>query len=176
MLLRKINAWISLATTVLLLDHAIFNAVWMLSGFAVTKTANSMPWILFRLMLLHAIISIVLAILGHKGVEKRECKSYPKMNKTTIFQRASGVLLIFLTILHVAGTAGGLHPPKIVHAILPPVFFTIALMHAAISTSKAFITLGIGSAKFIKLADIVMKVICGITLIADVIGFYLYLC
>ena len=52
-------------------------------------------------------------------------------------------------------------------------FFTIVLTHIAISTGKAFITLGIGNAKFIKVVDIVMKVICGATLIAGVIGIYL---
>lgn len=175
MLLRKINAWVSLFTTVLLLDHAIFHAVWMLSGGSIPKNANIMPRILFGLMMVHAIISIVLAILGHKGAEKCKTKSYPKMNKATIIQRAGGVLLIPFTILHIAETAGGMHPPKIVHAIFPPLFFTIALMHVAVSGSKAFITLGIGNAKLIKLIDMVIKVVCGVTLVADIIGFYLYL-
>lgn len=176
MILRKINAVLSLLTTVMLMNHAIFHAVWMLSRGSIEKSANSMPWILFVLMLLHAIISIIFAILGHKGAEKRKVKSYTQMNKTTIIQRASGVSLILFTVLHISGTAGGLKPPGIIHTILPPLFFAIALMHTAISTSKAFITLGIGNAKLIKLLDIVIKVICGATLIADVIGFYLYLC
>ena len=47
-------------------------------------------------------------------------------------------------------------------------------MHTAISTSKAFITLGIGSAMFVKTVDIAVKVICGVTLVADIVGFYLY--
>ena len=175
MMLRKINAWLSLVITTMLLDHAIFNAVWMLSKGGIEKTANSIPWILFRLMMLHAIISIALAILGHKGAEKRKCKSYSNMNISTNIQRMSGVSLILLTVLHIAGTIGLLQPPKIIHAILPPLFFTIALMHTAVSTSKAFITLGIGNAKLVKIADIAIKVICVITLFADVIGFYLYL-
>lgn len=175
MILRKINAYLSLAATLLLLNHAIFNAVWMLSKGSIPKNANSMPWILFGLMILHAIISIVLAILGHKGVKKCNPKSYPKLNKATIIQRASGVSLILLSVLHIAGMSGGLQPPKIIHTILPPLFFTIALMHTAISTSKAFITLGIGSAKLIKTIDIAMKMICSLTLVADIIGFYFYL-
>lgn len=176
MILRKLNAWISLATTVLLLNHAIFNAAWMLSRGSISKSANSMPWTLFGLMMIHAIISIILAVLGHKGAEKKNTNSYPKMNKATIVQRASGVSLILFTILHISGTAGGMKPPKIIHAILPPLFFAIALMHVAVSGSKAFITLGIGNSKFIKISDIVIKAICVATLIADVIGFYLYLC
>ena len=97
------------------------------------------------------------------------------MNVSTIIQRISGVLLLFFSGLHVAGAIGYIQPPPIVHAIVPLVFFTIAMVHVGISTSKAFITLGIGNAKFIKTIDIVVKVICGVTLVADLIGFYLYL-
>jgi hypothetical protein len=58
---------------------------------------------------------------------------------------------------------------------LHPLFFAIVLSHVAISTSKAFITLGIGNAKTIKTIDIVLKVICIATFIACTIGFYLCL-
>lgn len=176
MILRKVNAGMSLIVTAMLINHAVSHAVWMLSGgrFAI-QTPSCLPWVLFGLMMLHAIISIVLAVLGHKGTEKRECKDYSKLNKTTIIQRMSGVSLILLTMLHVLGTVGVVQPPQLVHTILPPIFFAIVLMHTAISTSKAFITLGIGNAKAIKVIDIVAKVICGATLIADVVGFYLYI-
>ena len=172
--LRKINAVISLICTLLLLDHAICHAAWMLFEVSLHKPVKIMPWLLFGLMMVHAIACIVLAILGHKGTEKGKYNSYPGMNRPTIIQRASGVPLILFTALHIAGTVGILEPPKLVHAILPPVFFTVALMHTAVSTSKAFITLGIGSAKFIKIADIAMKALCGVTLIAAVAGFYRY--
>lgn len=175
MILRKVNAVLSLLTTLLLLDHAIFQGARMLSRGSIVSTADIMPRILAGLMMLHAVISIVLAILGHKGAEKREVKSYPKLNKATVFQRVSGILLIFLTALHIAGTAGPLRPPFVIHAILPPLFFAVALMHAALSTSKAFITLGVGNARVIQGIDVVMKVLCGLTLVACVTGFYLYL-
>ena len=96
------------------------------------------------------------------------------MNVSTLVQRISGVLLIPFTALHIAGAVGFMQPPEIVHAILPPLFFALALAHAAVSTSKAFITLGIGNARFIKVADIVIKVICAATLITCVIAFNLY--
>ena len=174
MLLRKINAGLSLLTTVFLLDHAIFNAVRMLSRGTVENGASFMSWILFGLMLAHAVISIDLAISAHAGAEKRKYKSYPKMNAATIIQRASGVALILLASLHAAGAAGFMTPPPIVHAIVPAVFFTIALAHVSVSTSKAFITLGIGNAKIVKAVDIAIKVICAATLVAALTGFYLY--
>ena len=176
MVLRKINAVLSLLVTAMLMNHAAFHGIWMLTRGAVAiKTPEFMPWALFILMMVHAALSIVLAVLGHKGAEKRECKSYGNLNVATNIQRGSGVSLIILTILHVAGTVGILAPPPIVHAILPPIFFAISLMHTAVSASKAFITLGIGNAGFIKTADVVIKVICVLTLIADVAGFYLFL-
>ena len=175
MLLRKINAGLSLLTTILLLDHAIFNAVRMLSRGTIEKGTTVMSWVLFGLMLAHAFISIDLAISAHEGAEKRKCKSYPKMNVATMIQRISGVVLIVFTALHVAGAAGFMTPPPIVHAVVPAVFFTIALAHVAVSTSKAFITLGIGNAKFVKAVDIIVKVLCAATLIAALAGFYLYI-
>lgn len=176
MILRKINAILSLITTAMLMNHAIFNAVWMLSRGGIAHTANSMPWILFALMMIHAVISIVLAVLGHKGAEKRECNGYANLNTSTYIQRASGVSLILLTVLHIAGTAGFLQLPPIVHAILTPLFFAIVLMHTAISTGKAFITLGIGNAKLFKTIDVAIKLVCIAIWLADVIGFYLFLC
>ena len=75
--------------------------------------------------------------------------------------------------LHIAGATGAMVPPKMVHAIVPPLFFALVLSHVAISTGKALITLGIGNAKSIRVVNLVMKVICGVTWIAGVIGIYL---
>ena len=175
MLMKKINAGISLLTTVLLLTHAISCAVWMLSGCTIGNSVKLIPWALMGLMLIHVLISIDIVISAHaEGENRKGGKKYPKMNVSTIIQRISGILLAPVTALHVAGAAGFMQPPEIIHAILPPLFFAVALTHTAVSTSKAFITLGIGSARFIKTVDIAVKVLCGITLLASVIGFYPY--
>lgn len=175
MLLRKINAGISLLCTLLLLDHAIFHAAWMLSGGSIEKSADSLPWILFLLMMVHAVISIVLAFLGHKGAEKRKCKNYPQLNASTVIQRVSGMVMILLAVQHVLGVNGLWRVPPVVHVVLPPLFFAVALSHMAVSVSKALITLGIGNARFVKTADVIMKVLCGITLIADIVSYYIFL-
>lgn len=172
--MRKVNAVISLISTILILGHAIFYAVWMLFRAGIAKMSAYPSKILVVLMLAHAIISIVLAFLGHKGAEKRKCNDYPKMNKQTCVQRISGVLLILLIGLHIAGALNHFQP-KILHAILHPLFFIIVLAHVAVSTSKAFITLGIGNATAIKMIDIVIKIICLLTVIACIVGFYLCL-
>ena len=174
MLLRKINAVISLLITLLLMDHAIFMGVWMLSEGGIAQNVSKLPRIMFLLMMVHAIISIVFAILGHKGAEKRKYNGYSKMNKSAYFQRASGILMIAFTVLHVLGGIGVMQPPRFVHVIVPPLFFALSLAHVTVSASKALITLGIGNARLVKVTDIVIRLICVATLIADVIGFYLY--
>ena len=176
MRLRKINAVLSLIATVLLLDHAIFLGAWMLSRGAIHKTANDLPWVMTGVMAVHAIISIALAVRGHKGAEKRKCNSYPGLNAATMVQRISGMLMIVFTFLHITGATGVMHTPPLVHAIVPPLFFLLVMAHVAVSANKAFITLGIGNAKFVKVAGVAIKVICVATLVADVIGFYLFVC
>ena len=126
------------------------------------------------LVVVHAIISIVLGILGHKGAEKRKCKEYVKFNVPTMIQRISGVLMLILLVLHIVG-ASNYYQPKILHAVLHPLFFAIVLAHVAVSVSKAMITLGIGNLKAVKIVDVVVKVICILTFIASVLGFYLCL-
>ena len=174
MLLRKINAIISLLTTLFLLCHAISASLWMLSKGNVAQSAPFAPWILAGLMAIHAIICIYFAVSAHREGEQRKVKSYPRMNRVTIFQRASGMLLIVFTALHIAGASGVMQPPKIIHMLTPPLFFTIALVHAAVSTDRALISLGIGTAGFIKAVRIIMCVICVATLIAALVGFYVY--
>ena len=172
--MRKINAVISLLTTLLLFYHAISIAVWMLSRGAVPRSMEFLSWALMGCVLAHAFISIDILVSGLMSESGQKGKKYPKMNLPTIIQRVSGALMVLFAGLHIAGATGYMVPPPIVHAIVPTLFFIITLAHVAISGSKAFITLGIGNAEFIKAADIAIKVICAITLIADVVGFYLH--
>jgi hypothetical protein len=96
------------------------------------------------------------------------------MNVSTIVQRITSVLMCLLLGLHIAGAANHFQP-KMLHAVFHPLFFATALVHVAVSTSKALITLGVGSAKLVKCVDILVKGICAATLVAGVIGFYLCL-
>ena len=175
MLLRKINAVLSLIVSVLLLDHSIFNAVWMLSQGSIAKT-TALSWVLFGLMMVHAVLCIIFGIQAHRGKEKQNSNAYTQVNLSTKIQRIGGLLLIPFSVLHMLGTVGIMQPPQAIHAVIPPLFFALCLVHVAISGSKAFITLGIGSAKLIKIVDIAVKALCVATLIASVVGFYLYLC
>ena len=125
MLLRKFNAGLSLLSTLLLLDHAIFLAVWMLSRGTIPKSADFLAWVLMGLTLLHALISIDLVVSAYVDSDNHKAKSYAKLNLATIIQRISGVLTMLFMGLHIAGATGLMQPPKLVHAIVPPLFFVV---------------------------------------------------
>lgn len=172
MVLRKINSVLSLITTVLLLDHAIINAVWFFTMKTLSKVAAP-SWILLGFMAVHAMLSMALAMNAHNVPAPADAKSYPAKNVTTIIQRVTGMLLIVGTVFHVLGATGVMTPPAVVHAIVPTVFFIVCMAHTAISTSKAFITLGVGNAKVVKGIDIAVKVICAAVLVANIVGFFM---
>ena len=173
MKLRKINAVFSLISTILLFAHAISLAVWMAAKTNAPKLPRAMPRVLTVVFVLHAVISIVLMITAHKDKPERKGKGYIKLNSATLVQRISGVLMIVLTVMHILGALNVMHTPRPVFLITTTLFFIVVFAHIAISTSKAFITLGIGNAKFVKCVDIVIKVICVATLIADIVGLYI---
>ena len=174
MLMKKINAALSLFITLLIFAHAISIAVWMLSMGEIGRAPAIVSWGVMGLVALHAFICIDMVLSPHLNGKHSKSKAYPKLNRVMIVQRISGALMVLFTGLHIAGAIGAITPPRIIHGIVPPLFFAIVMAHVAVSTSKAFVTLGIGNAKFIKTADIVIKVICVLTLIADVAGFFLY--
>ena len=176
MKLRKINAVFSLITTMMLFGHAISLAVWMLSRGRIPRGPATVSFVMTAMFVIHAILSIIILITTNMGSKGTKGKHYPKLNAPMVVQRSSGMLLILFTWLHIAGTIGIMTPPPAVHAVVPTLFFTLVMAHIAVSASKALITLGIGDAKFIKCADVVIKVVCVTTLIADVIGFYLHVC
>ena len=176
MKLRRINAYFSLITTILIFGHAISLAVWMLSQGRIPRGPVFASQLLTVFFVMHAILSIVILITTNIGSKQTKGKHYPKLNASMAVQRSSGMLLILFTWLHIAGTIGIMTPPPAVHAIVPPLFFSLVMAHVAVSTSKALITLGVGDAKFIHRADAVIKAVCAITLLADIIGFYLHVC
>jgi hypothetical protein len=171
MKLRKINAGMSLLTTALLLFHAGYLSVQMLMGNRLAGVPLILARMLSMLMLIHAVLSIILMVRTHRGAKKGNAKSYPKLNRETVVQRVSGILLLVLLGVHIAG-AINLFQPKILHAIITPLFFAASMAHAAISTGKALVTLGWGNAETIKIVDVIVRSLCQAIGVASLIGFY----
>lgn len=171
MKLRKINACLSLITTILLLVHSITYSISMISGFKIIFSLKPLSWILASLMVVHAVLSILLAKKTQKGAEKQNCKSYPKLNMANMMQRITGGAMLILTLVHIQGAFNYFHP-ALLHSIVQPLFFVVSLAHACVSVGRAFITLGIGNAKTIKIINILTTIVCANILILGVIGFY----
>lgn len=172
--LRKLNAVASLITTILFLNHAIFYSVWMLFRGGIRRPAEAIPWILVVMAVVHAALSVAMAVLAHKGEEKRKYRTYAKLNAQTMIQRMTGILMLFFLIVHIFGAATHFQY-KVIHSVCDPLFFAVVLAHTAVSTGRAFVTLGVGTAKFIKVFNLFMAILCGVVLIASAVGFYLCL-
>ena len=171
MKLRKINAGLSLLTTALLLFHAGYLAVQMLMGNRLEGIAKILSIALMWLMMIHAVMSIIIMARAHRGGEKGKGKPYAKLNRETIVQRVSSMVLLVLVFVHVAG-AWSIFRPKLLHAIITPLFFAAAMAHAALSTGKALITLGWGNTEVIKTVDVMVRSLCQAIGVASLIGFY----
>lgn len=172
--MRKINAVFGLLTTVLLLIHAICLSVRMLSRYRIDMPDSPLPWVLTALMTVHMVLCIILWISSQKDANGTKHKEYFKLNAETYVQRITGLLIILLIVLHVLGAANHFQP-KMLHAILHPLFFAAALAHVSVSFSRAFISLGIGNAKAIRIIDVSTKALCCVIFAAGVIGFNLCL-
>lgn len=133
-----------------------------------------MPYVLTALMAIHAILSILIEIRAHKEKGKGKVKPYVKLNRSTYIQRCTGILMLLLLGVHIAGAVNNYKLP-LLHAVLGPVFFAIVLAHVSVSTSKALITLGIGNAKVVKIVNIAMRIMCSVMFAAGIVGFYIYL-
>ena len=169
---RKVNASLSLVCTFLILVHGAYDAVWMMMRGLVPNLPKPMAFILMSFVIVHTILSIVTAILGSEGKSETKGKFYAKENIKTLVQRVFGALMVLLLAPHILGMGNRL-APKNIHSIIHPIFFLAVYGHTAISTSKAFITLGIGNAKTIKVIDIVARILCILIFIASVVGLYL---
>jgi large-conductance mechanosensitive channel len=169
---RKVNAVISLICSCLILIHGSYDALWMMLRGKITTLPKFLPLALIIFVVIHIILSIVTAILGSGGKKNPNSKMYKKENIKTMIQRVFGLLIIILLPPHIIGMGNHL-VPKVLHSIIHPLFFLVVYAHTAISFSKAFITLGIGNAKFIKIVDRLITILCMFIFIASIIGVYL---
>ena len=169
---RKINAVISLICSILILIHGTYDSIWMICRGKLSTLTIPVSFILVIFLVIHIVLSISTAILASGPNKKEKTKMYKKENIKTLIQRFSGILMILLLVPHIIGMNKFLNP-KVLHSIIHPLYFLVVYGHTAISFSKAFITLGIGNAKFIKIVDRVIAILCMFIFIASIIGVYL---
>ena len=165
---RKINAGVSLLCTLLIVAHAVCDTIWMFCH-KLPTFPKVLSHVLVGLVALHAILSIVTAILGSGKKTNKQEKFYKKENIKTLLQRMTGMLMVVLLFAHIFGMKKWL-VPHLLHTIIHPIFFLVVYVHTAISCSKACITLGIGNAKTIRIIDVVISIFFALLFVVSVVG------
>ena len=167
MKLKKINAALSLLTTLTLFVHIGFTTYAFLTFFynETLKNIFSYPFMVFTC--LHAILGMCIVLFFNDGSKLAD---YPKQNVETIVQRITGFLMLPLLILHLntfkllqSCAADGKWFLFGLLIFSQVVFYVDVFAHTAVSFSRAFITLGkLSSIETKKKIDIVVYIVCAV--------------
>ncbi len=146
MKLKKINAVLSLLTTLTLLIHLGYTIYAYLAFYynPDLKLLTAMPFMV--LACLHAVCGMTAVFLQSDG---SSLNLYPKQNLRTVLQRMSAALILPLLILHLntfhllqTCAEGGLWVWFYLLILSQPLFYATVLTHTALSLTRALITLG----------------------------------
>ena len=142
MSMKKINAWMSLITTGLILMHEGYQ-LYAYAAFYYNPALSAVTgFALLFVMLIHAILSGISCFVVHDS--KRI--AYKLSNRRTVLQRVSAVASILLLPLHVCAFPLLMSAPSDLIRYLTAgsqvLFYASINTHAAVSVGNAFITLG----------------------------------
>lgn len=108
--MRKINAVLGIALTVLLLIHGISGAFQLLDVIAGGNTIRKvLSWLMAAVLFLHVIIGVILTIRTLKTEKKSKWVGYPAENRLFWLRRISGFSILVFAVYHVVlftGPAG----------------------------------------------------------------------
>lgn len=165
MKLKKCNAGLSLLTFIAMFLHMGYSAYAYLTFYynPVLTKAFSIP--LMALTCLHGAVGMCAVFLQSDGTR---ADLYPKRNVRTIIQRITAALIFPLLFLHVntfnllkSTSSEGQYLLFALLIAAQILFYVVIVAHAAVSFSKALITLGIlRSAKAQKAVDVVIDCLC----------------
>ncbi len=171
MKLKKINAILSLFTTLALFVHIGYTSYAYLTFYynPFLKNLTSIPLMVF--VCLHAVLAMGIVFFSADGTKLSQ---YPKQNAGTVLQRVSAILILPLLFLHIntfdllkncAGDGKWFY--FVLLLISQPVFYATVFTHCAVSVSRALITLGLlSSLEKKKMIDRFVFVLCAVFFIA----------
>lgn len=169
MFIKKINSFLSLITSVVLLAHIATACRTLATGWVHPVISNVIPGITACLVFFHAVLSICILIFVHDGSDFK----YAKNNVATILQRISAILIIALLYFHLnayAYVVSGISltiTQTILHIITELLFFAVVITHVSISTPKSFITLGLLSSESkVKLIERMSYILGAVIMVA----------
>lgn len=179
MKLKKFNAILGLAIIAAVLCHAGTMTYSLITFWYDLTICKFFAHLSVALMIAHILTSICIFFFLHDGSSLR----YSRMNKRTIIQRVTAVLMIILIHFHITAyshmaTGEALSQSQAIISCLTECLYIISVfLHTSVSFSKAFTTLGlISSSKAAKRLDIAAFTVCtaaGIVALYAVISFFL---
>lgn len=179
MKLKKINAVLGLAVIAALLCHAGTMTYSLITFWYDLAICKFFAHLSVALMVVHIFTSLCIFFFLHDG----SSGSYLRMNKRTIVQRVTAILMIILVHFHITAyshmaTGETLTQAQAVTSCLTEVLYIISvLVHISVSFSKAFTTLGlISSSKAVKRLDCAAYITCaagGLAALYAVISIFL---
>ena len=165
--LKKNNAILSLFTCLMLLIHVMYQGVAHLLFFYYPMVSKILGYAVLIPAVLHGVMSVVSILFLHDS----RTIMYKKANVRTYIQRICAVIIIVLLPAHVYSytmhniTAGSV----LFYAVtsIQIIFYAVIITHAAISVSKALITLGmIGNMDKMHMIDRSLFVVCAVLFVA----------
>lgn len=163
MQIKKANACISLIVVLLFLVHCLYQDYAYLNFLHQPEISAFLGFGLLFFMVIHVILAISSMILKHDSLKIE----YPALNKGTLLQRITGVLLLVLTLVHmntfklVTGAAS--FGEVIMLDTIQVLFFAAGFLHIALSFDKALITLGfIVDRKKDRIIKTAVSIICAL--------------
>ena len=167
MKLKKLSAFFGLLSILLILLHVGYSIYAYLTFYynPFLQKVFAVPFMVT--VCLHAVCGMIILFTKPDGIR---ADLYPGLNRRTIVQRISAVLIFPLLLLHIntfsmmKNSAENSRPVFVVLLMIGEViFYGTVLTHVAVSFSNGFVTLGIlSSQKTRKVMDTAVCIFCGI--------------
>ena len=166
---KKINAVLSLLTFIAMCMHMGYSSYAYLTFYYNPSLTKGFAIPFMVLVCLHAIIGMCSVFLLSDGTR---LQNYPKQNKRILCQRMTAAFIFPLLLIHInmysllSDASSEEHYFIFFLLILSEVlFYCVVVVHAAVSFSRALITLGlIGSKKAEKITDRIVFTVCLVVL------------
>jgi len=175
MKLKKINAVLSLVTILGLLVHLTNEMITYTLFIYNPVVSKVIGFSLMGLFLLHGGLAVTILFVSHDSHNIE----YKKLNKRTVFQRATAGLVVILLPLHIISfDLMSKGPGPVVYVLLEVsrfLYYGSVLIHAGLSFGNALVTLGLlENRKKKRILDLIMLILSVVITIA--FGIYITVC
>ena len=165
MALKKVNAIFAWILIILLMIHISTTVCYMLTGWYDLTLFTISARAVTVVCIAHVVLSLGIVFFMHDGANYSK---YGGLNKRTIIQRASGLVILLLVHPHVKLFASFIYehvplsiPKKILVFAVEGLFFSAVFLHLGTSFSRSLITMGLlRTERGEKAADLAAKIVC----------------